>query len=63
MRYLWYYKPDSMVAKITYAFRLLAILLIMPVVILILLVSKTVSNSPIPHGKYSFIERIYLRIS
>jgi len=37
VRYLWYYKPDSAVAKIAYTFRLLAILLIMPVLILILL--------------------------
>jgi len=44
VQYLWYYNPDSVVARIAYTFRLLALLLIMPAVILILLVSPIFSG-------------------
>jgi hypothetical protein len=57
VRYLWYYNPDSIVARIAYTFRILALLLIMPAVILILLVESFFFKFQIP--LIHFLERTY----
>ncbi|KAJ3883640.1 hypothetical protein F5051DRAFT_134182 [Lentinula edodes] len=46
---LWSYKPNSVVAKAAYSFKVLALALLLPILILILLLSlfKSLSNSSI----------------
>lgn len=43
LQYLWHFSPDSWVAKVAYTFRVLAIILILPLLILALLVCFPVS--------------------
>ena len=46
IRYLWNYEPNSWVARISYFFRVLAILLSLPTLILGLLVSCYLTRQP-----------------
>jgi len=57
VQYLCYYNPDSVVARIAYTFRILALLLIMPAVILILLVGPIFFKAS--DATYPFLERTY----
>lgn len=58
LEYLWYYEPRSWVARIASVFRILAVMIAAPIVILMLLVRIQVPGSSVRRLSYLYLRTI-----